>query len=1526
MSVLAPQIEPSASIEYRPEDTLTGRAVRGLNPSLEAPLSKEGQRQLQITREAQQKQVEKQSVKIPTMQELLQGNIYKIGNEDVDIFTLEDAKKGNQEALSKLQDQIDKAYALTAFDLKRPVIAGVDFTPTGIEFDSEIFANLSKADRKKQLKIRENRTEFFTEYLLKEIPNPYVQQILLDTFSTKQLADDTLRKSRELYGSDLPNLLAAAIRSIGKIDDVAVAAFKAVSDGEKDFSDVWEADREDREKSFAIVQRAMNTYNGYNSLAKALNERFENEFIKRHGQDVYDIMFPVVETEEGKLRTPIITEEGAKKLLDYSFNGLPTLEKAVSYFVQDGPLAVAFTGFSMYKGGKKLKRVNDWIEKTGADDVQKARMRQQDPAALFRYIQKTEARTSATRNYFNFLDRIATRFNLRGNEGALSDLNKNREVVENLRKNIIETQKELDGVKLWASGDKKRITQLEADLRIMETEHARAYLRGGLIDDPLITSFVMDEGLIAAGQAFGQDILAPALGVSPETGQIIGAFGLGLGGRPLAKGAKVVTLWGADVATVTVGRDVMRMFEDVVSFTSGGRIPIGTLVDRRYDIINDIRVREGLSPLTSDQIKTVNKISNVFKRVPENEREGVLENIIEATEVQNKLVNSFKPEDQAEAAEKLRLTFASMSQINYLKTIEFQNTTKGRGATDKLLAAINVQNEQELLIDGVSSTINRLREMLAEGGSNVEDLSNMSMWLDNLEEAAQNQVRAISERRDAIGQLLDLKVKDINADLTEKEFNLIVDARIGLDRSALNNIDSQKRIIREEHSKLAKSIDTKIKDVQFLQGVDNVQYRNELGLILEDAYEVQMAYFQRLAKAAYAEVDVLMKGKEVDIQDLIKETLQIRDNMDSQSLRGLFQAEREFFNSTSGRQLLKTFEGMANRFFEEFDEAELKQLRAQFTIKNFEDGTPNPLAQGMPEDPSNFELGLAMVANSGDFSMFKATAYEVDEIKKHLERMADKTDIRSEKRTFFESASKFNQVLMNIPEIATPLQRARTEYKSIKFDPYLEEGLAYRIDQGYKGKAAVSGAGEYKNVWKEGFEPETWHEPLRDAMIKTIEDPNVDSIPTVVKEVRKAVKVWAQRLDEPGVLQTERRYGFDLTTDEGMNAFASASTVISALVYEAWGFKQTKRLQQAKEAGVALGSPSARLTQGEYDFTRAARIRQLQQSATVRVKTQDGIIDVQLLNFNQMQNTEVDISNLIQQDAGVAKQFEQFETSTEALVKSTTNKNSVEARLELNSVRKLEKLQGMNYLDIYNNIILVQGRDGIDKLENDFILARTAKTREFPEGQVSVEEATKEFDAAMKYLLPKALMERAGIAPSNKYTFKTLEGETKIRETMLRPEALLNDLNNDNFRAIFDEYLDSESLEFMENIAKFMKFTQQSDRVPSDLLGGSIRPMSDNEVLSRLFNWSRGMVGTPYLAGEMALRKLSQADTNILELVARDKDAGEIIAKMITNPSNVTTADVKYITPLLQAFVVKTIIHDGYGEESEEEQTDEDVQ
>ena len=967
VSVLKPQVEPGASIEYRPEETLTSRTQQLVTPMVATPQrlaqEKEGQRQLEITRQIQQEQAQGDSTPVPTLEDILQGKSTQIGDTDVDLFLVNRAKTGDKEAVTKIQNQIDIAtgnqYFSNMREAKTPVIAGLDITPTGMEIDNEVFKNLSEKDRKTQRKIRDNRQEFFTDYLIKEIPNPYVQQILLDTFSTSQLADETERSLKELYGSDLPMFVSDVASLVRNIPSVLAATFEFADSDEEGFSDSWEKTRPKREANWASVQRVMDRVDGYTSLAKNLNSRFESEFIKRHGQDAYDQMFPVVETEDGKLRTPIITEEGAKKLLQYSFEGLPTLEKALVYAITDAPLSVGFTASGIASGTKKLKRISDYIDRQPVSDAEKARMRLADPSIMFRHIQKTEASNIATRSYFSFLDRVATRFGLRGNEGVVTDIRKNQEAVETLRTQILKTQDEISANR-FLGGDPKRISKLEADLKIMEAEHARAFLRGGLIGSPLITSFAIDEGLIAAGQALGQD-LGPSLGLSPETGQFIGAFGLAIGGRPVLSGTKFATLKTADAISLGVGSDVIKMFEDVVSYTSGGKIPLGTLIDRKYDIINTARVAEGLDPLSQSQIQSIDKIAKIMRFVPEDQRETVLGNITEAVEVRDNLVGAFNPEQQTEVLEKLQLTFAQMSQINYLQAIETNNLATGRGSLDKILPAIRYQQSQENLLDGVNMSINRLRELLVEGGGqDVDKLDNMRTWLDNLEKAAMNQTREIAGRRDEVSRLLDTKVADPDVALSPDEFDKIIDARIGLDKTALNDIEKQKQIINNEYNSLSGKIERKIREIQALQGTDVPTYRKQLGLLLEAAYGTQMAYHQRLAKAAYAEVDTMMKGKELDIQDIIKETFGVKEGIDSQSLRGLFQADREFFRSTSGRQLLQTFEGMANRFFSEFDEQELQKIKAQFTIKNFEDGTPNPLAADMPEDPSFFEIGLAM--------------------------------------------------------------------------------------------------------------------------------------------------------------------------------------------------------------------------------------------------------------------------------------------------------------------------------------------------------------------------------------------------------------------------------------------------------------------------------------------------------------------------------------------------------------------------------------
>ena len=138
VSILQPQIEPSASIEFRPEEELSSRAGRLASPLTSLPKTiveeEEGKRQLQITREIQKKQAQEKLPPISTIDDLLQGKTTRIGENEVDLFLLESAKQGDKKAITDLRNQIAIAtgdqYFLNTQKAKTPVIAGVDITLT----------------------------------------------------------------------------------------------------------------------------------------------------------------------------------------------------------------------------------------------------------------------------------------------------------------------------------------------------------------------------------------------------------------------------------------------------------------------------------------------------------------------------------------------------------------------------------------------------------------------------------------------------------------------------------------------------------------------------------------------------------------------------------------------------------------------------------------------------------------------------------------------------------------------------------------------------------------------------------------------------------------------------------------------------------------------------------------------------------------------------------------------------------------------------------------------------------------------------------------------------------------------------------------------------------------------------------------------------------------------------------------------------------------------------------------------------
>jgi murein L,D-transpeptidase YcbB/YkuD len=126
---------------------------------------------------------------------------------------------------------------------------------------------------------------------------------------------------------------------------------------------------------------------------------------------------------------------------------------------------------------------------------------------------------------------------------------------------------------------------------------------------------------------------------------------------------------------------------------------------------------------------------------------------------------------------------------------------------------------------------------------------------------------------------------------------------------------------------------------------------------------------------------------------------------------------------------------------------------------------------------------------------------------------------------------------------------------------------------------------------------------------------------------------------------------------------------------------------------------------------------------------------------------------------------------------------------------------------------------------------------------------------------------------------------------------------------------------------------RRNDSINPATMSGMARNMSMNEVLSRAYNISRGMVSPLYVTSEFAIRAASASSINLLQLTAQNEDAARIVAKMFENPELVTRQDIDTFDQLLQSFVYGTMgRNDMFLPEAEElfllpeEKTDEDEQ
>ena len=96
-----------------------------------------------------------------------------------------------------------------------------------------------------------------------------------------------------------------------------------------------------------------------------------------------------------------------------------------------------------------------------------------------------------------------------------------------------------------------------------------------------------------------------------------------------------------------------------------------------------------------------------------------------------------------------------------------------------------------------------------------------------------------------------------------------------------------------------------------------------------------------------------------------------------------------------------------------------------------------------------------------------------------------------------------------------------------------------------------------------------------------------------------------------------------------------------------------------------------------------------------------------------------------------------------------------------------------------------------------------------------------------------------------------------------------------------------------------------------DKINGILRPMGDNEIISRAFNLARGMVSPTYVGAEIALRIASGAGVDMVRMAAGSKEASRLMAKMLKYPEKLNKVELGRMSILIEDFLYTELANMG---------------
>ncbi len=1195
-------------------------------------------------------------------------------------------------------------------------------------------------------------------------------------------------------------------------------------------------------------------------------------------EEYNETLFDTVDGQQ--IEKTLVNEETAQNILSLSMNELPLSERFGVIAFENLVGFMGFAGAKVAKGKKTLKQARELKQK-----FPELTEGLEDPVLIVQAVQNS----GKARN-------INMKFLQIGLQGEKVDNN-----VSRLANNIENLHDELANMRLAGSSIKgspqyANYIAKKQEVNLLQSRMLKAKFTGKTI--PLIAEGAENALIVSAGQLAARDLLPGFTGLDADTSEAIGAIAMSIGGYKLVRtvggglGRRGLRLVDGNISGSVTG-GMTRILDFIAYIGTGGTVGRISKAEGKSLFGDETIVAYEKSigrKLTTEERRGINYATRLIQEMNPEQRELVFKAQQQYLDIRERIVSKFPEGEARKEAEKLfSLSFAQASALSPLSALNKLATNKLNIRDLKTMdsaALTRLTDQQENQIALTEASLDNFERLLNETGdmTNKADVSNYLMA--QRKSLQDYKVKMRSESEDHLAALDDLETMvfdDITTEISSDFFEELLSSRKTLHKRIGKSFDEKAEILRLQ-TVFQEGLSRRIEIIKDMRGKGS-RHQILLANAAEDMIDTHIEALFAKGKAAYNGVVEFARSRpKIDMSPVVQQM--INDFGGMTKIENLFSAGGDFFNGKLGKQAQEVFQDMVNRVL---PVEELEQMKGMLKANGID-----------PEGLTDLEIALrADQASNGGLRIFsQADPYEIEVMRRAVRDYAYRLDPENN-RDLRRIANNFASSLDNLirtqdKEMFDMLDTARTKYQSEVGDRLRPGQKLTQLLHARKGPEVAERPADasFRFLYSGQLNPTSIYNPVSDAL---------SDIASGGRKGARAKQKIGQMLDELTIIFGDRVDGkavFDLTTPEGKSKFETIQAIMQERVYADWAEDTLKAIKQPRSTRTSIGDSI-----GGYDFNRSTNFEDLEDNmqVTVRQVNSKGEVEtvkISLVKTGEMISNETDIVKIMDDAPVIKKKLDDFKreatTTTSQLNRNVQNelKNESEIFDALKPVLEISDPTGF-----YNKIVLEGGEEAFD-------MQREMAVKLLQQSGMGADEAADVFDAAARDLITRALMERGGLQTVAGRTVTGLNKEKTVVRQFTTPEVMLADIQEN--RNILNNLMGKEHVDYLEEITSFLNMSAKSE-IGDATMQGFVRGMGTNEILSRVYNISRGMVSPLYVTSEFAVRLAAQSGIEMLQLAGQDMNAARIMMNMMKYPDLITRKDMDYLEKVTVMFVFKEI-------------------